>query len=470
MGYPDYGSMLANAFEFPDPLSYPAVSAVRTQQRFNSDTNTAVPAASTILIWPKTALRVSDVNYTQINGSPFGDNASIDAFGRLRVAEPTTLFDSKFLYGKAPQVWDEVLQDGNSVWSQENFSVTISTSAASAFVIRQTLAHFNYQPGKSNVTFLTGVLAPETNIIKRAGLFQGLSAAPYNLTDGMYLEVTTEGPSFNIAKTVGGVTTITKIPQSNWNVDPFNGTGSSQINIDFTKGQILIIDYEWLGLGRVRFGFVLNGKIIYAHYENHLNELTTPYITSSNQPVRYEIRQTGAGSGSMTQVCSTVITEGGEENVGSALTVELSGNQTVNSAYTPILGIRTAPQFRDLVVKIQQVDLFNTGNSDMQWKIIIDPTIIGGNLTWIRTGTSGTSPVEYAFGSGSYTLSGGYSIYSNFVSRGTSAGSVGTGDILGNLGRIGQYINGTPQIIIIAARGISGSTSCWASANLLIKG
>lgn len=470
MPYPDYASMLANAFKFPDPISYPPASGLKVEQRFDSDNNTFVQSASTILIWPKTALRVSDVNYEQINGTPFGDNASTDAFGRLRASTPATLFDSKFLYGKNPQIWDDVVSDGSSVWDSQNSSIVMSTSAASGFVIRQTPVRFNYQPGKSFLVYLTGILAPETGIVKRMGMFQGLSAAPYSVTDGIYLEITGEGPSFNIAKTLNGVTTITNIPQSQWNVDPLNGTGSSGLTVDFSKGQILVIDYEWLGLGRVRFGFVLNGKIIYAHFENHYNTLTNPYTKTPNQPVRYEIRQTGLSVGSMSQICSSVITEGGEDVIGSAITIDLSGNQNVNAAYTPIFAIRTNPSYSDLVIKLQQVDVLNAGNSDLQWKVIIDPTIIGGTLTWIQAGTSGAAPVQYAYGSGSFSLSGGYSIYSNFVQRGTSAAGIGGSDILGNLGRIGQHVDGTPQIIVIAARGIGGTTTCWACADMLIKG
>jgi hypothetical protein len=418
-------------------------------------------------VYNKKAILTYDAGTAQTNGSPFGDNSSIDAFGRLRVSGLATLLDSKFLHGKLPQTWDEQTLDGECVWVQNDSLVVMSTSANDGYVIRQTPIHFNYQPGKSTLVFATGVLAPQTNIIKRVGMFQGLSAAPFLPNDGMYLEVTSNGASFNVVKQSGTINTIT-IPQSAWNIDPLNGAGSSGLTIDFNKGQIFTMDYEWLGLGRIRFGFVLNGKIYYAHTINNFNALTSPYITSPNQPVRYEIRQVGEGSGTMKQICSTVMVEGGEDNVGSALTVELSSNVSIATNYTPVIAVRVNPNFHDVVSKIQQVDFINTGNNDVEYKVVVGP-LVSVPFSWNQSGTSGYSPVEYAQGTGTQTISGGFSIYSNFVSRGTSAGGTGSGDIIGNLGRLGVKINGDPIPLVVVAKGLAGSTSVRCSLNMLIK-
>jgi hypothetical protein len=53
----------------------------------------------------------------------------------------------------------------------------------------------------------------------------------------------------------------TVVPQTNWNIDKLDGTGISGITLDISKAQILWMDIEWLGLGTVRIGFVINGNL-----------------------------------------------------------------------------------------------------------------------------------------------------------------------------------------------------------------
>lgn len=468
VNYPDFASRVANAIVFPDPVSYPPLSTTTIETRYDSDNLTYVPSVSTTYIYRKTALLVSDVNRAQINGFPFGDNASTDAFGRLRVGIPQTLFDSKMLYDKLPFVYDEKINSGASTFVPGDSLVTMTTSAASGYVIRQSTSRFNYQPGKSMLTNITFVAAPETNVVKRVGLFQGLSAAPYTPIDGMYLEISSDGPSFNILKTEGAVNTIT-IPQSSWNVDRLDGTGSSGLTIDFTKGQIFTIDYEWLGLGRVRFGFYLQGKLYYAHYVTNLNTLTAPYITSPNQPIRYEIRQNGAGTGTMKQICATVVEEGAPEEIGYSVTASTSGTVTVqNGIATPVLAVRLAPGFSNLSLFLKEFTLYNTDNTtNAKYILYRDPTITGGSLSWSRPADS---YFEYAYGSVGLSLSGGYTMYSGFIpkSQGTSS-NIGSQDISGLLGRFGTKIDGTPSVLVIGALGLGATVPLYAAANAFIK-
>lgn len=468
VNYPDFASRLANAIVFPDPVSYPPLSTTTVETRYDSDNLTAVPSVSTTYVYRKTALLVSDVNYDQINGSPFGDNASTDAFGRLRVGIPQTLFDSKMLYDKLPSVYDEKVNLGSSDFIPGDSLVAMSTSAVSGYVIRQSTSRFNYQPGKSMFANITFVAAPQENVVKRVGLFQGLSAAPYTPSDGMYLEIGASGPSFNIVKTEGTINTIT-IPQSSWNVDKLDGSGSSGLSIDFTKGQIFAIDYEWLGLGRVRFGFYLNGKLYYAHHVTNLNTLTAPYITSPNQPIRYEIRQTGAGSGTMKQICATIVEEGAPEDIGYAVTASTSGTITVqNGIPTPVLAVRLAPGASNLSLFLKEFSLYNTDNTtNAKYILYRDPVISGGSLTWTRPADS---YFEFAYGTNTLTVSGGFTLYSGFIpkSQGTTS-NIGSQDIQGLLGRFGTKIDGTPSVLVIAALGLGATVPLYAAANAFIK-
>ena len=418
-------------------------------------------------VYNKTAVLTYDVSNSLTNSAPFGDNGAVDAFGRLRVGLPVSLLDSKFLYDKQPQFYDEVVNIGASTFVPNDSLITMSTSGDGGFVIRQTTSRFNYQPGKSILCIYTFVAAPETNIIKRIGSFQSLSAAPYTPTDGLYLEVGSNGPSFNIIKTKGTLNSLT-VPQSAWNIDKLDGTGASGLSIDFTKGQILAIDFEWLGLGRVRFGFFLQGKLYYAHQVTNFNALQAPYMTSPNQPVRYEIRQSGAGSGTMKQICSTVIEEGRDEILGVAVTASLSAAVTVqDNIMTPILALRVNPQFSNLSFLGKSFDLYNTDNTtDILFKVFRNPSF-NNSLNWQNIENS---YLQFAIGSNTITLSGGYSLYSGYTpkSQGTSSGLGGT-EISSLFGRFGTKINSDSDILVLGGMGLGSTSTVLATFNAVQK-
>lgn len=453
----EYGKFV----ELNDTTTFPYISV----NRISYDDN-----LSAVDVYRKYAVLTYDAGTAQPNSSIFGDSAAIDAFGKLRVSNPTSQFDSKFIYGKMPWVWDEIVLSGSSNFIQGDSMIVMTTSAIDAYAIRQTYCRWNYNPGKSTSGIFSGVLAPEVNIIKRVGLFQGLTAHPHTPTDGIYLESKQSGVSFNLIKTIGTQRT-TVVPQSAWNIDKMDGTGITGIALDFTKGQIFTFDYEWLGIGRVRLGFVVNGKIIYAHYESHANELTAPYIASPNQPVRYEMRQIGPGNGSLKQICSSVISEGGLDIIGTSISAQLSGAiSNVDTVYRPILAVRVDPASHDMVAIIQEIELFNTGNQNIQYQLLLDPIISGGAFQWQRAGTSGYSPIQQAEGSISLTVSNGFIIHSGFVGNSTgNTGAVSSGQLLGNVGRLGYFINGTPTTIVVAARALSTTTNIWCAINLLMK-
>lgn len=400
------------------------------------------------------------------NASPFGDNASSDAFGRLRMSLPNSLLDSKFLYDKQSQYFDEVVNIGASTFIPNDSLIMMTTSGDGGYVIRQTTTRYNYQPGKSMSTVYTFVAPPQTNIIKRIGSFQSLSAAPYTPSDGFYLEINSAGASFNIAKTLGTTNTVFA-PQSAWNIDPLNGSGPSGLTIDFTKGQIFAVDFEWLGLGRIRFGFYLNGKLYYAHQVTNLNSLSAPYMTSPNQPVRYEIRQTGVGSGVLKQVCSTVIDEGVQEILGVAVTASLSSAVTVQSnVMTPILAIRINPNFSNLAFLGKSFELYNTDNTtNILYKVYRNPST-NRSFNWQDIENT---YMQFATG-GVATLSGGYSLYSGYVprSQGTGAGTGGV-EITSLFGRFGTQLNGTPDTLILGGMGLGGTATVLATFNAIQK-
>ncbi len=256
----EYGKFV----ELTNNTEFPAVSV----NRINSPNVAGRAPLSSVEVYPKYAVITYDSRLGTANALPFGDNGALDAFGRLRVSEPATLFDSKFIAGKAGYTFDELLSgSATSTFVKGDSLVVLSTTAVNSFAIRQSYTHFNYQPGKSIQLLFTGLFEPQTNIIKRIGLFQSTSAVPYDEIDGIYLESSNNTISFHAAKGAGTYSHLSAA-QANWNVDKLDGTGPSGVSIDFTKAQITTFDYEWLAvvLGTGKSWNNEDCPIVYVHW------------------------------------------------------------------------------------------------------------------------------------------------------------------------------------------------------------
>lgn len=384
----------------------------------------------------------------------YADSPNMDAFGRLRVSNPKTLLDAKHLYDKLPLLFNEKLSGtATSTFSANDSMIVMSTTNAGDFAIRQTRYHFNYQPGKSLQALFTGKLHPQTGITKRMGLYQSLSSAPTVPTDGIYLEVTESGPRFCVAKTQGFPHSMV-FPQSAWNVDKLNGTGISGATVAMSAAQIFVIDYEWLSLGRVRFGFMQAGKTYYAHYVDHVNELDRPYITSPNQPVRYEIIQTGATAGVMHQICSTVMVEGGEEDIGKPIAVSDSEVTNISTTYKALLAIKLKKDAHDSSTIIKSVEVLNTSSNPGLFSVILNPTYVSTPFSWIDLDNTS---IQYSTGGAS--LSGGYELLKAFIPAGIGGTNTSEGKtIQGEITKVGVTIDGDSDIIVLVARALKSTS------------
>ena len=284
-------------------------------------------------------------------------------------------------------------------------------NAINAEVVRETTKVFSYQPGKSLLVMNTFVMSPA-----KSGLRQRVGY--YGAADGMYVEL--DGSTLNLVErtSVGGSLAETRIAQASWNGDKLNGTGASGLTLDMTKAQIFWMDIEWLGVGSVRMGFIINGQFITCHTFHHANIIASTYITTASLPLRYEITNTGATSGSSTlkQVCSTVISEGGYELRGLQQAVQTSITAPVDlpspaGTFYPVISIRlkSSPDRLDAIVIMTALSIMGAGNGpDYNWQVRASTTTTGG--TWVSAGVD--SAVEYKIDGG--TVSGGRILASGF--------------------------------------------------------
>ena len=315
-----------------------------------------------------------------------------DAFGRLRVSNPLTLFDSSHRY-KDNGLWaTSTASGGAAVFSANEGLVNLNVNTTSGSeVLRETFKVFSYQPGKSLLVLNTFVMAPtQTNLRQRVGYF--------GTDNGLYLQLNNSTLSFVERSLVTGVVTETTVNQSSWNVDKMDGTGPSGITLDITKAQILFMDIEWLGEGTVRLGFVINGEFYICHKFHHANLITSTYITTASLPLRYEITNTGvtASPSTLKQVCSTAISEGGYELRGAQLAIgtPITTPKTfaVAGTYYPVVGIRLKTTTLDAIAIVTAVSILGLGNGkNYAWRVVQATTITGGS--WVSAGTD--SSVEY---------------------------------------------------------------------------
>lgn len=329
----------------------------------------------------------------------FQNEQNTDAFGRLRVSSPLTLFDSSHRYSDNGLWATANTTGGAAAFNTDQGLVDLSVTATSgSSVIRETKKVFAYQPGKSLLVLNTFVMSPvKPNLVQRVGYF--------GANNGMFIELDGSSLYFVERSSVTGSLVETHIPQSQWNYDVFDGNGASGITLDITKAQIMFMDIEWLGLGSVRMGFVIDGKFYLAHTFHHANLITTTYITTACLPIRYEIFNTGTTSGASTlkQICSSVISEGGYELRGhqSAVSTLIGTPYTLTAAgtYYPVVSLRLKSTRLDAIAIITALSVLPTTTGNFHWRLNSGGVTTGG--TWVSAGTD--SSVEYNVTGTSYT-------------------------------------------------------------------
>lgn len=370
------------------------------------------------------------VHSTSIN-TPFGFGTAsststagaTDAFGRVRTSDPLTLFDSSHRYHDNGLWATSTASGGTSTFDANAGLVNLAvTTTSGSQVIRETTKCFSYQPGKSLLVMSTFTLAAaKTGLRQRIGYF--------GADNGMYVELdgaTGNGLAFVERSSSTGSLVETRVLQSNWNIDPLNGAGPSNLTLDPTKSQILWMDIEWLGLGTVRMGFIINGKFIHCHSFHHANLITSTYITTASLPLRYEITNTAttASSSTLKQVCSTVLSEGGyelrglQQAIGTSITAPHS--LTTAGTFYPVISLRLKSTALDAIVILTALSLLGaTANANYNWRVVAAATTTGG--TWTSAGAS--SSVEYNL-TGTATTGGRILAQGYFSSTNQSTASV----------------------------------------------
>ena len=438
-------------------------------------TASALPASLTITARLSTQL---SANLTQTTSITVFDNAveaSQDAFGKLRVSNPFTLLDIRFpgqSVGGTPFLSNaqQVVSASSGTFSgvYQNSKLVMSGTGV-GYYISQSRNYCVYQPGKSLQFLASGIFNPgNATMTARIGyLDHDVSVSPPTVRNGVYFEYSGGVASVNIKNNV-----VTSVPQSQWNIDPMDGTGPSGLNLDFTKTQLLTIDMEWLGVGRVRCGFFAFGRIQYCHQFLHLNELTAPYTNSINLPITYALLGNTVGqSGNLTQICSTVLSEGGYNPVGRPFSTSTSAETNVPLAETPILALRggSASYYHQNIVPTASSIIDSTNNNTLLYKLRLYPAgTSAGTITWTDVNST-YSVAQFATNANitGFTTTGSIVVDSSFfLGKGSNIFS-NLNDTFSNLLlQVTSNVANVSDILVLTCTRINSGTDAKVSASL----
>jgi hypothetical protein len=392
------------------------------------------------------------------------DSANLDAFSRLRTSGPVTLFDYEAEYGDSDLIWETDTLGGSVSNSLDESSIVLSNGDTTSgnYAIRQTKVYYRYMPGYSLMilnTFVLGGLVE--NVTKQIGYYDG-----YN---GIFLKC--DGNGYYIVKrsSASGFVQDTSIPQEFWNLDRMDGTGKSGITIDFTKTQIMVMDLQWLGVGRVRFGFDIDGKIYYVHEFLHANNLDEVYMATANLPIRAEIENTGVAGDTETfkHICSSIISEGGfEANRAFQFSSNTGATATGVTTRQPILTIRAARTGPNGVTNTGQIifkaaDIIATTNSCL-YEIVLN-----GSLTSASFSKYDSDYSLAEIDTDATAISGGIVLDSGYIAADSQGnlvyGGGTTADIFRKIPLVYTQLNGEQETISVVITSVTGTSDVNAS-------
>ena len=342
----------------------------------------------------------------------YSDTASLDAFSRLRVSNPYTLFDAQLNYGLEPMTHNNITVGGATIQPNTNESCAVLTvnGTLNDKAVRQTKQYFRYQPGKSQMLMQTFVMGnPTSGVRKRIGYFDN--------NNGLFLEqiaptIDTTGLRFVVRSSTSGSPVDVAVDSTAWNIDKMDGSGPSGVNLSMAKSQILFIDLEWLGVGRVRFGFVIDGSIYYAHQVLNTNYLDKVYMTTADLPVRGEIENTSGGNiDSMKMICTSVNSEGGFSKVGFPFSVGNGAAIKTLTTRRPVLSIKPNTTYNSVTNRMEyNITVFSKENT-AYYEIVLNGSLNSGVFTNVSSGYSSMSyDTNSTVISGGIVVACGYSV------------------------------------------------------------
>jgi hypothetical protein len=377
---------------------------------------------------------------------------NLDAFGRLRISQPYTIFDSSNRYAVDNQFDTSTVTGGSITFLPNEAAVRMDvTTASGAEVVRQSYRSMLYQPGKGLLVLATFVMnAAKTNLRQRVGYF--------GTQNGLYFELNNTTKAFVMRTYVGGSVdnTSRRVEQSSWNGDKLDGTGASGLTLDLTKPQILWFDFEWLGVGNVRCGFIINGEYIVCHTYQTANVYgTSVYMTTAILPIRYEITNTAATADAsyLKQICSSVMSEGGlEPSSIDHVAIRTTSLTSVGTTLLPLISIRLASTALGAIVLPSAVKVIPTSADNFEIQLVKNATLTGAAYSTVASDANVQYDVSSTAMSGGTIVQIDYTASSNQGTTALNPVSAFNWDY-----QLGASLAGTSDVYTVGVRVFTGT-------------
>jgi hypothetical protein len=399
-----------------------------------------------------------------------------DAFGKLRVSNPYTLLDLKLpAYTGTTEFETNNISlcystTGNYT-NTPNFAFTTLSGTGSGYQINQSRKYSNYQPGKSllflasAVIYATGPNTPTatSDYKNRVGYFDD--------KNGLFFEYDSKD---EIGIVVRNNSVDVRINQADWNVDKLDGSGVSGYDLEFTNTQLFVIDFEWLGVGRIRFGFYIYGIIYYCHQVTNVNTLTSPYMRTANLPIRYEIRGNNpaqTNTVSMRQICSSVISEGGYNPLGYSFSISnnITPIENITTTETPLLVLlgNTSYNYYHEPIIPTEFSVIETSNANVILQYIVRLYLAPNSPGTLGTliNVNNNSKAAYTTTVTGYTTANSIIVDQGYFQGKGSIFLQNLSSIFTSITQITSNVENTSDIIVLAVRTLSGTANCVASMN-----
>ena len=252
--------------------------------------------------------------------------------GNAKVSLSQNVYEADFEYSTQPLRWEILTSSLYGTASVQHMpgmgGVKMTILSGGDVTIRQSRPYHRYQPGKSMyMATATNFGGPYGGQYQRVGFFDD--------ANGMFFEQGAPASTYNTSLSTLGVTNIASISanasylqglntslsannkagmyvcwRSDINPYAITGVGTSAIytdykvsldqwtdpsaiknTIDWTKNQMLWLEYSWYGAGCLRWGILLGGEPYILHEQTMGNLQQYAWARTGNLPVRYEQRE-----------------------------------------------------------------------------------------------------------------------------------------------------------------------------------
>lgn len=376
------------------------------------------------------------------------DSKAVDKFGRLKVAQNTSLWQFTHRYGDdISRYWDDNGVGTFAIDTDKVAMVITGTTTNGNTSIYRTKRYFEYHKGRTQTMLMTCNPKGQTaNVTKRWGMYDNDNGVRFIL-DG------TNGFGVQVLSSTSGSAVTDTVYSSSFNVDPGDGTGPSGVTLNFNYLNLFYISFSWLGTNQVEFGFVANGKLWPLHVFNYSNSQATSYSQSGTLPICCCMTNNAAlGAAPTFEInCVDVSYEGIKDVYGQVYDVNTGPNEiTVATTETVVAAIRMQSTKNSGSLRPVEFDLISTsGNSTIYYEIQVG-TIIGGTPTW----TAIPGSIAEGLDATTTTFTDGNLIQSGYLRASSDSRKVTiSSDVYA-----GKLIDGTSEVLAIIARTVASNS------------